>query len=162
MADAFPLYSSYTALGWRKVKYIDFAGAEAAVATGALVRVYDGLGAHHGYQLVDNPGITWIPSEDSTAAITARESAANAGLCGASATEHLPEEKRLHREDRHTHKPLPAEDFIELAQAKVRLQTCSVNKGGDKATRVYPKAVEVKKAQGKTNVSNGSHPDHKP
>ena len=144
MARKFPLYSNYTALGWRVVKQISFDVGEASVSAGALVQVFDSLGAHHGYQLADNSPDKSIPSGSSSGALTAWESAANAGLYGISATKNLREEQRVQRKDRQTNQALPAEDFIELAEAKVRMQTCSANRDGDKAPRVYPGAVEFK------------------
>jgi hypothetical protein len=144
MARKFPLYSNYTALGWRVVKRISFDVGEASVSVGALVHVFDSFGAHHGYQLADDSPDKSVPSDSSNGALTEWESAANAGLFGISATKNLREEQRVQRKDPKTHKVLPAEDFIELAEAKVRMQTCSANRDGDKAPRVYPRAVEFK------------------
>jgi hypothetical protein len=145
MARKFPLYSNYTALGWRVVKQISFDVGETSVSVGALVHVFDSLGAHHGYQLADDSPDKSIPSDSSSGALTAWESAANAGLYGISATKNLRENERVQRKDLKTNKALPAEDFIELAEAKVRMQTCSANRDGDKAPRVYPTAMGFKK-----------------
>ena len=142
---AWPLYSNDISRGWRVVKDITFNKGEQAVVDGALHHVFDGLGRFAGYQLVDDSYEQMLPSEESTCSISTRESAANAGLLGRSATEYLREEQRLARKARYTERKLPPEDFIERAKAKVRLQTSSANNDGDKALRVYPKAVKMKR-----------------
>lgn len=144
MAREYLLYGSNTTLGWNVVRRISFERGETLTRLHKVHRVYDDFGAHAGYQMVDETKLydTLLPSrEGSSAAITARESEANSGVCGESATADLPERKRIHRLHTVTGKLLPAEDFIERAQCKVAMQTSTANHDsrGDRAVRAYPK-----------------------
>lgn len=146
MARDYPLYSNNTTLGWSIVRRISYDRAESLVSNRRMRRVVDGFGAHLGYQMLGETD-KHLPSRGhSSCAITALESEANAGVFGPSLTIAMCEEKRIHRLHSKTGKCLRAEDFIELAQAKVNAQTLSMNRAkqsdghtGDRAVRVYPR-----------------------
>ena len=102
---------------------------------------YDQFGRFEGYNLVEAPPRTdeSLPSLLSTASISSREVLANAGVLGRSRTAGLREDERLTRRHPVTGHRLPAEDFVERAQAKVKLWTEPAPGRGDRAVRVYPK-----------------------
>jgi hypothetical protein len=121
MARDFPVYSADTTLGWRVVIRITREQGERMVEQGSAYRVEDSFGKHIGYQKAGAPQVSdkALPSLASSASITARESEANAGVCGESLTENMREDKRVNRLHSRTGKVLPAEDMVERARAKV-------------------------------------------
>lgn len=126
-------------LGWRVIRHVSGAQGEEMVARGKWREVYDEQNNHVGYQIVaswksDLEILSGGPSPNS---ITKREVEMNAGLYGRSRTQGMPEESRVARFDSRTGKPLPPEDAIERAVAKVAefgrmrlranpLKTCSL------------------------------------
>ena len=147
----FYLYPPDTALGWRVIRKVTLAEGAEKVLRGEWREVHDEHGDHWGYQvLVSSKTDQDIPSGATSSSITVNECELNAGLGGEWRTKGLPEDKRLSR-FRRTEAgllPVPAEDAIERAQAKVAqwpypASRIDDGKGkpvwGDRAVRVYPK-----------------------
>jgi len=106
-----------------------------------MCELWDEFGRFQGYLLVEAlpPTDEKLPSLISSASISANEVLANAGVLGRSRTASLSEEDRITRRHPKTGRPMPAEDFVERAQEKVRLWTQPAPGRGDRAVRVYPK-----------------------
>ena len=115
----FSLWSSETDYGWRVVRQISFVEGEGKVARGEWRRVADTFGNHIGYQALANfKSDEELPSGASSTSINVWECLLNAGLGGRSRTAGLSEDERISRKTRFG-KPLPPEDDVERAQAKV-------------------------------------------
>lgn len=114
------VYPPETTLGWRVIRMVSPTKAAEKLARGEWREVRDEHGAFIGCQILASCAKEKdLPSRASASAITVRESELNAGLGGASRTIGLPEEKRIARSNPFGH-PLPPEDAIERAIAKVR------------------------------------------
>jgi hypothetical protein len=150
------VYSQWTNLGWRVTRTIDIGEGEAKVRCGHFRHVHDETGKVVGYQpVVEVQMSSSTPSDPSRAALGRGEMRAAAGLMGASRTAHLDEKDKLDRVDERTGKPLPPEDFVERVQAlmeaypasanfrDIRLKRRGLAPGGDRAVRVYPRALVV-------------------
>ena len=136
----FYLYSPTTALNWRRTQIVTLVEGDKLVAEGKARRRFDSWGRHDGYELIESkPTDEKLPSLVSSASISTNEVLANAGVLGRSRTANLSEEDRITRRHPKTGRPMPAEDFVERAQEKVRLWTQPAPGRGDRAVRVYPK-----------------------
>jgi hypothetical protein len=145
------VYPPDTSLGWRVIYMVSALKAAERLAAGVWREVYDEYGSFWGCQVVANFGKDEaILSGASSTSITVSELELNAGLRGKSRTVGLSEEQRIARINGKG-KPLPPEDAIERAQAKVKQWPYPASriddgrgepKYGDRAVRVYPKAAE--------------------
>jgi hypothetical protein len=116
----FKLWLPETDQFWRVIRQVSFAEGERKCAAGEWCRVNDGFGNHVGFQILANfKKDEELPSGASSTSITVRECQLNAGLGGLSRTAGMIEEKRISRKNQFG-KPLPPEDAIERAQAKVK------------------------------------------
>ena len=143
-----PRYELFTttATGNRSSRWISEKEVIRGLARGSMREYYDEFGRFKGYELIDVPPPTdeSLPSLISTASISSREVLANAGLMGRSRTAGLREDERLTRRHPVTGHRLPAEDFVERSQEKVKLWTQPAPGRGDRAVRVYPKTPQGK------------------
>ncbi len=115
----FRLYPANTTLGWRATKRISQTVGDALVEAGHAELVFDEMENRHHYQLkAEKPVVNGLVSQEKFGSLTAHDARLIAGLHGRSRTAHLTEERRLTRCDQFG-KPLPAEDAIERAQAKM-------------------------------------------
>jgi hypothetical protein len=144
----FYVYHPNTSLGWRIVRRVAFAEGEGNVSDGRWRQIFNDAGLHIGYQPIaesSRQSSTLVASRVDPTSLTARESNINAGTAfrgGHSRTAHLPERLRESRIHSLTGKVLPAEDAVERVTAKITAYENSANAGGDRAVRVYPKAVK--------------------
>lgn len=139
------LFAAETTLGWRVVRRVSGAQGEEMLARGQWRDVYDASGNHIGYQVIASYKTDLeILSGSSSCSITAREIELNAGLRGRSRTAGMSEEQRISRRAPRTGSPLPPEDAIERAIAKVKEWPRSHR---DRAVRIYPNPVKRKSGE---------------
>jgi hypothetical protein len=136
-----PVFPADTTLGWRVIRMVSVQVALGKLALGVWREVHDEHGNFQGCQVLATvKSDSELPSGASSTSITVNECELNAGLGGRSRTAGLPEDKRISRFRTTDHGilPLPPEDAIERAQAKVKEWT---KPHSDKAVRVYPKSA---------------------
>jgi hypothetical protein len=134
------VYPADTSLGWRVIRMVSPNVALGKLALGVWREVFDEHRNFVGCQVLQTVKTdSELPSGASSTSITVNECELNAGLGGKSRTAGMPEDKRLSRFRTTANGilPLPPEDAIERAQAKVKEWT---KPHGDRATRVYPKS----------------------
>lgn len=113
------LYPAETSLGWRVIRQVSRAEAAEKLGRGEWREVYDEHGNFRGCQaLISFKKDEDLPSRRTAPSITVKECLLNAGLCGKSRTAGMTEEQRISRKSPFG-RPLPPEDAIERAQAKV-------------------------------------------
>jgi hypothetical protein len=142
------VYPPDTSLGWRVIYHVSKSQATAKLATGEWREVHDENHNFMGCQVLATfKQDEDLPSGASSSSITVRECELNAGLGGRSHTVGLSEDRRISRRNQVGH-PLPPEDAIELAKAKVSLWPWPMSRKddgssepvyGDRAVRCYPK-----------------------
>ncbi len=149
----FPVYPVDDSRGWGVVRMVSFEYGVDKVAEGKWSLMEHPNGEPWYFQFRANfKTDSELPAgELSPTTITEDESKLNAGLFGKSATGwmDLDDPRRLIRHERFDpDKPLPPEDHIERAQAKVKLWSWPASRiddglgkpvYGDRAVRVYPK-----------------------
>jgi hypothetical protein len=141
--EEFVLYAEHQH-GLRPIGRTSRERGDGMVAGGSAIELFDEAGRFAGYQVIEKEQPKdETPNYVTVAWISPQEVFANAGLFGISLTLNLSEEERLSRYDTRAsasskgmHRLLPAEDFIERAQAKVALWP---EIGDRQAPRVSPK-----------------------
>lgn len=134
---------------WRAIRKVTPLYAWDKVSRGLWSELFDDFGNFYGVQILaivktDKD----LPSGATATTITAADSKLCAGLSGPSRTLGLTEEGRITRFHSVTCRPLPPEDRIERAIAKVNqwpMPASRIDNGtgapvfGDRAVRVYPR-----------------------
>ena len=131
------------AIGLTHLKWLSEQRVRDALSRGSIRELHDEFGRFLGYELIQPPPVTdeGLGSARSTASISTAEIKANAGLFGRSRTAHLDDADRMVEAANRKFYPSAddLEDFVERAQAKVRMWTQPAPGRGDRAVRVYPK-----------------------
>ena len=142
------VYSADTSQGWRIIRKVTAIYAFEKVVAGYWKEIFDHIGNFIGVQILAVvKSDEEIPSGATAATITFIEIIRNAGLEGRSRTIGRDENFRITRENPKDGKPLPPEDNIERAIAKVKqwpFPASRIDNGrgkpvfGDRAIRCYP------------------------
>lgn len=118
------LFHADTRKGWKVIARISYADGIARVKMGTFRRVFSVDKKLIGFQhLPASEGSVTLPAKLSACCITVAECEANAGTAfrgGKSRTAGMGDARRKARVCARTGKQLPAVDFVEAAQAKVR------------------------------------------
>ena len=123
------VYPAETSLGWRVIRHVPATEAREKLATGEWREVYDEHQSFLGCQILANFKVDQeLPSGASSTSITVRECLLNAGIRETSRgvvlglksrTAGMTEDERISRKNKFG-KPLPPEDAVERARAKVK------------------------------------------